>query len=78
MTSSSNHSFKEQDFHIPIAFAFDKNYLIAAGACLYSFLESIAKANKKIRYTLHALVVGLNEEDKAKLHQIAEPFKEFA
>ncbi|RKV41755.1 glycosyltransferase family 8 protein, partial [Helicobacter pylori] len=24
MTSSSNHSFKEQDFHIPIAFAFDK------------------------------------------------------
>ncbi|MCQ2746244.1 glycosyltransferase family 8 protein, partial [Helicobacter pylori] len=25
MTSSSNHSFKEQDFHIPIAFAFDKN-----------------------------------------------------
>ncbi|MBM0598677.1 glycosyltransferase family 8 protein, partial [Helicobacter pylori] len=25
MTSASNHSFKEQDFHIPIAFAFDKN-----------------------------------------------------
>ncbi|MCQ2684573.1 glycosyltransferase family 8 protein, partial [Helicobacter pylori] len=25
MTSSSSHSFKEQDFHIPIAFAFDKN-----------------------------------------------------
>ncbi|RKV45619.1 glycosyl transferase family 8, partial [Helicobacter pylori] len=24
MTSSSSHSFKEQDFHIPIAFAFDK------------------------------------------------------
>ncbi|MCQ2811724.1 glycosyltransferase family 8 protein, partial [Helicobacter pylori] len=24
MTSASNHSFKEQDFHIPIAFAFDK------------------------------------------------------
>ncbi|MCQ2920915.1 glycosyltransferase family 8 protein, partial [Helicobacter pylori] len=23
MTSSSNHFFKEQDFHIPIAFAFD-------------------------------------------------------
>ncbi|MDO7826280.1 glycosyltransferase family 8 protein, partial [Helicobacter pylori] len=23
MTSASNHSFKEQDFHIPIAFAFD-------------------------------------------------------
>ncbi|RKV07810.1 glycosyl transferase family 8, partial [Helicobacter pylori] len=22
MTSSSSHSFKEQDFHIPIAFAF--------------------------------------------------------
>ncbi|WRF60294.1 glycosyltransferase family 8 protein [Helicobacter pylori] len=78
MTSASNHSLKEQDFHIPIAFAFDKNYLIAAGACLYSLLESIAKANKKIRYTLHALVVGLNEEDKAKLNQIAEPFKEFA
>ncbi|MFP6064339.1 glycosyltransferase family 8 protein [Helicobacter pylori] len=78
MTSDSSHSFKEQDFHIPIAFAFDKNYLIAAGACLYSLLESIAKANKKIRYTLHALVVGLNEEDKAKLHKIAEPFKEFA
>ncbi|MFP6073578.1 glycosyltransferase family 8 protein [Helicobacter pylori] len=78
MTSSSSHSFKEQDFHIPIAFAFDKNYLIPAGACLYSLLESIAKANKKIRYTLHALVVGLNEEDKAKLNQIAEPFKEFA
>ncbi|KAF0998739.1 putative lipopolysaccharide biosynthesis protein, partial [Helicobacter pylori SS1] len=54
MTSSSNHSFKEQDFHIPIAFAFDKNYLIPAGVCLYSLLESIAKANKKIRYTLHA------------------------
>ncbi|WP_258222704.1 glycosyltransferase, partial [Helicobacter pylori] len=32
----------------------------------------------KIRYTLHALVVGLNEEDKAKLNQITEPFKEFA
>ncbi len=78
MTSASSHSFKEQDFHIPIAFAFDKNYLIPAGACLYSLLESIAKANKKIRYTLHALVVGLNEEDKAKLNQIAEPFKEFA
>ncbi|GAA8849046.1 glycosyltransferase family 8 protein [Helicobacter pylori] len=78
MTSASSHSLKEQDFHIPIAFAFDKNYLIAAGACLYSLLESIAKANKKIRYTLHALVVGLNEEDKAKLNQIAEPFKEFA
>ncbi|GAA8414821.1 glycosyltransferase family 8 protein [Helicobacter pylori] len=78
MTSASNYSFKEQDFHIPIAFAFDKNYLIAAGACLYSLLESIAKANKKIRYTLHALVVGLNEEDKAKLNQITEPFKEFA
>ncbi|WP_100999205.1 glycosyltransferase [Helicobacter pylori] len=78
MTSTSSHSFKEQDFHIPIAFAFDKNYLIPAGACIYSLLESIAKANKKIRYTLHALVVGLNEEDKAKLHQIAEPFKEFA
>ncbi|GAA7850660.1 glycosyltransferase family 8 protein [Helicobacter pylori] len=78
MTSASNHSLKEQDFHIPIAFAFDKNYLIAAGACLYSLLESIAKANKKIRYTLHALVVGLNEEDKAKLNQITEPFKEFA
>ncbi|WRG14524.1 glycosyltransferase family 8 protein [Helicobacter pylori] len=78
MTSSSSHSFKEQDFHIPIAFAFDKNYLIPAGACLYSLLESIAKANKKIRYTLYALVVGLNEEDKAKLNQIAEPFKEFA
>ncbi|MFP6254883.1 glycosyltransferase [Helicobacter pylori] len=78
MTSASNHSFKEQDFHIPIAFAFDKNYLIPAGACLYSLLESIAKANKKIRYTLHALVVGLNEEDKAKLNQITEPFKEFA
>ncbi|WQX20270.1 glycosyltransferase family 8 protein [Helicobacter pylori] len=78
MTSSSSHSFKEQDFHIPIAFAFDKNYLIPAGACLYSLLESIAKANKKIRYTLHALVVGLNEEDKAKLHQTTEPFKEFA
>lgn len=78
MTSVSSHSFKEQDFHIPIAFAFDKNYLIPAGACIYSLLESIAKANKKIRYTLHALVVGLNEEDKAKLNQIAEPFKEFA
>ncbi|GAA8472646.1 glycosyltransferase family 8 protein [Helicobacter pylori] len=78
MTSTSSHSFKEQDFHIPIAFAFDKDYLIPAGACIYSLLESIAKANKKIRYTLHALVVGLNEEDKAKLHQIAEPFKEFA
>ncbi|MFP6062997.1 glycosyltransferase family 8 protein [Helicobacter pylori] len=78
MDSASSHSFKEQDFHIPIAFAFDKNYLIPAGACLYSLLESIAKANKKIRYTLHALVVGLNEEDKAKLNQIAEPFKEFA
>ncbi|WRB09991.1 glycosyltransferase family 8 protein [Helicobacter pylori] len=78
MTSASSHSFKEQDFHIPIAFAFDKNYLIPAGACIYSLLESIAKANKKIRYTLHALVVGLNEEHKAKLHQIAEPFKEFA
>ncbi|GAA8177304.1 glycosyltransferase family 8 protein [Helicobacter pylori] len=78
MTSASSHSFKEQDFHIPIAFAFDKNYLIPAGACLYSLLESIAKANKKIRYTLHALVVGLNEEDKTKLNQIAEPFKEFA
>ncbi|EQD98136.1 hypothetical protein L931_06015, partial [Helicobacter pylori PZ5024] len=78
MTSASNHSFKEQDFHIPIAFAFDKNYLIPAGACLYSLLESIAKANKKIRYTLHVLVVGLNEEDRAKLNQIAEPFKEFA
>ncbi|MBH0259233.1 glycosyltransferase family 8 protein, partial [Helicobacter pylori] len=24
MTSASSHSFKEQDFHIPIAFAFDK------------------------------------------------------
>ncbi len=47
MTSSSSHSFKEQDFHIPIAFAFDKNYLIPAGACIYSLLESIAKANKK-------------------------------
>ncbi|MWR36123.1 glycosyl transferase family 8, partial [Helicobacter pylori] len=23
MTSASSHSFKEQDFHIPIAFAFD-------------------------------------------------------
>ncbi len=78
MTSASSHSLKEQDFHIPIAFAFDKNYLIPAGACIYSLLESIAKANKKIRYTLYALVVGLNEEDKAKLHQIAEPFKEFA
>ncbi|GAA8519506.1 glycosyltransferase family 8 protein [Helicobacter pylori] len=78
MTSASSHSLKEQDFHIPIAFAFDKNYLIAAGACIYSLLESIAKANKKIRYTLYALVVGLNEEDKAKLNQIAEPFKEFA
>ncbi|GAA7309313.1 glycosyltransferase family 8 protein [Helicobacter pylori] len=78
MTSASSHSFKEQDFHIPIAFAFDKNYLIPASACIYSLLESIAKANKKIRYTLHALVVGLNEEDKAKLHQITEPFKEFA
>ncbi|WP_120939062.1 glycosyltransferase family 8 protein [Helicobacter pylori] len=78
MTPDSSHSFKEQDFHIPIAFAFDKNYLIAAGACIYSLLESIAKANKKIRYTLHALVLGLNEEDKAKLYQIAEPFKEFA
>ncbi|WP_187933831.1 glycosyltransferase family 8 protein [Helicobacter pylori] len=78
MTSASSHSLKEQDFHIPIAFAFDKNYLIPAGACLYSLLESIAKANKKIRYTLHALVVGLNEEDKAKLNQITEPFKEFA
>ncbi len=78
MTPDSSHSFKEQDFHIPIAFAFDKNYLIAAGACIYSLLESIAKANKKVRYTLHALVLGLNEEDKAKLYQIAEPFKEFA
>ncbi|MGT0062012.1 glycosyltransferase family 8 protein [Helicobacter pylori] len=78
MTSASNHSLKEQDFHIPIAFAFDKNYLIAASACIYSLLESIAKANKKIRYTLYALVVGLDEEDKAKLHQITEPFKEFA
>ncbi len=78
MTSASSHSLKEQDFHIPIAFAFDKNYLIAAGACIYSLLESIAKANKKIRYTLYALVVGLDEEDKAKLHQITEPFKELA
>ncbi|GHP59611.1 LPS biosynthesis protein [Helicobacter pylori] len=78
MTSASSHSLKEQDFHIPIAFAFDKNYLIAASACLYSLLESIAKANKKIRYTLYALVVGLDEEDKAKLNQITEPFKEFA
>ncbi|MGT0048759.1 glycosyltransferase family 8 protein, partial [Helicobacter pylori] len=26
MTSASSHSLKEQDFHIPIAFAFDKNY----------------------------------------------------
>ncbi|PUD24419.1 glycosyltransferase family 8 protein, partial [Helicobacter pylori] len=59
MISVSSHSFKEQNFHIPIDFAFDKNYLITAGACLYSLLESIAKANKKIRYTLHALVVGL-------------------
>ncbi|WRD54996.1 glycosyltransferase family 8 protein [Helicobacter pylori] len=78
MTSASSHSLKEQDFHIPIAFAFDKNYLIAASACIYSLLESIAKANKKIRYTLYALVVGLDEEDEAKLHQITEPFKEFA
>ncbi|MCQ2832415.1 glycosyltransferase family 8 protein, partial [Helicobacter pylori] len=31
MTSVSNHSFKEKDFHIPIAFVFDKNYLIPAG-----------------------------------------------
>ncbi len=77
MDSASSHSLKEQDFHIPIAFAFDKNYLIPAGACLYSLLESIAKVNKKIRYTLHALVVGLNEEDTAKLNQITEPFKEF-
>ncbi|WQT41594.1 glycosyltransferase family 8 protein [Helicobacter pylori] len=78
MTSASSHSLKEQDLHIPIAFAFDKNYLIAASACIYSLLESIAKANKKIRYTLYALVVGLDEEDEAKLHQITEPFKEFA
>ncbi|MGT0071031.1 glycosyltransferase family 8 protein, partial [Helicobacter pylori] len=26
MISASSHSLKEQDFHIPIAFAFDKNY----------------------------------------------------
>ncbi|WP_104744935.1 glycosyltransferase [Helicobacter acinonychis] len=73
-----NHSLKEQDSHIPIAFAFDKNYLIPAGACIYSLLESIAKASKRVCYTLYALVVGLNEQDIAKLHQIAEPFKEFA
>ncbi|PDW26161.1 hypothetical protein BB465_07575 [Helicobacter pylori] len=44
MTSSSNHSFKEQDFHIPIALIILLKNKIPAGACLYSLLESIAKA----------------------------------
>ncbi|AFI04738.1 glycosyltransferase [Helicobacter cetorum] len=64
--------------HIPIAFAFDKNYCIPFAACLQSFLECIARANKQVFYSLHALVVGLDEDDIQKLHQIAEPFKEMA
>ncbi|AFI06581.1 glycosyltransferase [Helicobacter cetorum] len=80
MDSNLSHCSEEQDSisPIPIAFAFDRNYLIPAGACIQSLLECIAKANKDVHYTLHALVVGLNEEDLAKLHQVAEPFKEFA
>ncbi|AFI06041.1 glycosyltransferase [Helicobacter cetorum] len=71
--------FKSEKYpHIPIVFTFDRNYLFTAGACFYSLLDSIKKADKKVYYTLHALTIGLTDEDIAKLHQIVEPFKEFA
>lgn len=64
---------------IPIAIAFDNNYVIPAGVSLYSML-ACAKTenhNKKLFYKIHCLVDNLSLENQHKLKETLAPFSAF-
>ncbi len=64
---------------IPIAIAFDNNYVIPAGVSLYSML-ACAKTehhDKKFFYKIHCLVDNLSLENQRKLKETLAPFSTF-
>ncbi|WP_082334140.1 glycosyltransferase [Helicobacter heilmannii] len=66
--------------HVPIAMAFDKNYLIPAAVAIYSLLECLQKSKdmgKEATYTIHIFYSGLQELDMQKLAEMAKPYAAF-
>ncbi|MGN8422552.1 glycosyltransferase family 8 protein [Helicobacter pylori] len=75
---------------IPIAIAFDNNYVIPAGVSLYSMLACAKSENpksqnpqsqnesKKLFYKIHCLVDNLSLENQQKLKETLAPFSAFA
>lgn len=57
---------------IPIAFCFDKNYVIPASVAFYSLLEN---SNKKYFYKFYVLHSDISEIQQKKLHDTIKPFK---
>uniref|UniRef100_UPI000CF05CC1 glycosyltransferase family 8 protein n=1 Tax=Helicobacter heilmannii TaxID=35817 RepID=UPI000CF05CC1 len=66
--------------HIPIAMAFDKNYLIPVAVAIYSLLECLQRSKeggKSAVYTIHIFWAKLQEEDIEKLKDLAKPYADF-
>ena len=57
---------------IPIAFCFDKNYVIPASVAFYSLLEN---SSKKYFYKFYVLHSDISEIQQKKLHDTIKPFK---
>ncbi|GAA7215382.1 hypothetical protein BD0076_01070 [Helicobacter pylori] len=62
---------------IPIAFAFDKNYLKTGAVALYSLLHA-HRAVERIIFSIYVFYSGLNEYDLNRLQETIKPFKHFA
>ncbi|MFA4770398.1 glycosyltransferase family 8 protein [Helicobacter pylori] len=62
---------------IPIAFAFDKNYLKTGAVALYSLLHA-HRAVERIIFSIYVFYSGLNEDDLNRLQETIKPFRHFA
>lgn len=56
---------------IPVFFSFDNNYSAQCGVTLYSLLYT---AHKSVFYELYVISDNISEENKKKLHDIADSF----
>ncbi|BCZ18292.1 hypothetical protein NHP190003_15740 [Helicobacter sp. NHP19-003] len=66
--------------HVPIAVAFDRNYLIPAAVALYSLFECLQKSKvggKETTYTIHIFYAGLQKTDMQRLKDLAKPYADF-
>lgn len=57
---------------IPVFFSFDNSYSAQCGVTLYSLLYT---AHKSVFYELYVISDNISEENKKKLHDIADNFK---